>query len=94
MILICDHDSEAGSDTRRALVPNNPRGEGGAQRTEILCGFPSVFTEMIVFLPSESSPGTVSEMKDLCKYYSGFWHKSYGFIWGYVELNQTALMIS
>lgn len=94
VILIYDDDSEAGSDTRWAFVPNNTPGEGGAQRTEILCGFHSIFTKMIVFLLSKSSPDTVSDMTDLCKYYLGFWHKSYCFIWGYVELNQIAIMAS
>lgn len=54
-------------------------GRRGAQRTEFLWGFLSVFTKMII-LPSESTPDTVSEMKDLSKYHLGFWHQRCRFI--------------
>lgn len=75
-MLIYDDDSEAGSDRRWALVPNNTWGAGGAQRIEVLCGFVSVFTTMIVLRPSESRPDTVSGMKDLYKYHLGFWREA------------------
>ena len=50
--LVSEDDSVAGSDTGWALVLNNTWGEGGAEKTEILCGFLGVFTMMIAFFLS------------------------------------------